>query len=421
MAKLKIIPRDFYLQQLIDCQENGLIKIISGVRRCGKSFLLFELFQRHLLGQGVKKSHIITHRFDDPAEASFSSAEDFFQYIKQKIKDKQTYYLLLDEIQLLPNFEKALNGFLYRKNLDVYVTGSNARFLVSDVITEFRGRSYEIRVFPLSLAEFYTAQKLSWPEAVDAYLNYGGMPQILSFSQEQMKINYLRKLVQETYLRDIIERYKIRNDGELAEVFQVMASNVGGLTNPTRLAHTFSSVKKISLSTSTIERYLQYFENAFLLQKVIRYDIKGKKYINTPAKYYFVDPGLRNACLAFRQTEIPHLLENVVYTDLVRRGYQVDVGLVRVLERTPQATYSRRDAEVDLVASMASKRYYIQVAMVMPTADKITQEKRSLRAINDVFRQIIVMRDQTTMPYQDEDGILMIGLRDFILHPEMWE
>ena len=417
----KRIPRDSYLQQLQKCQENGMIKIISGVRRSGKSYLLFEIFQEYLRQQGIDEAHIITHRFDDPEVRPFKDVYEFFAYLKPKIQDDKTHYILLDEIQFLPDFEKALNGFIYHKNLDVYVTGSNARFLVKDVLTEFRGRSTEIRVFPLSLGEFYAAQKQGWDEAVKEYLIFGGMPQVLTLPDQQMKTDYLRKLVQETYLRDIVERQKIRHEVELAEIFQVIASNIGAMTNPLRLANTIHSAKKLFLSSSTIGKYLDYFEDAFLIKKAIRYNIKGRRYINTPAKYYFVDPGLRNACLEFRQIEETHLLENIIYMDLLRRGYQIDVGLMPVLERTPKNTYVRRDTEVDFVAHKINRRYYMQVAWDISSKEKEDQEKRSLRAIEDGYKRILILRGGVLLPYQDEDGILVIGLEDFILHPEKWE
>ena len=420
MHPLKTIPRDYYLQKLIRAKHNGLIKIVSGVRRCGKSYLLFRLFVQHLREQGVPDDHIITAQLDRRDGKELRDPDAFIAYVRHKVEDQDPYYILIDEVQMMPNFEEVLNELLDEDNLDVYVTGSNARFLTKDVITEFRGRSEDIRLYPLSFSEYFAQQNEGWEKAYRNYAYFGGMPLVVAQETEGEKSGYLVRLFQETYLRDVIERHKIRNSAELEELLSIIASNVGSLTNPARLERVFQSRKNVKLSAQTIEHYIDCLENAFLVRKVLRYDIKGNSYVNTPMKYYFVDPGLRNACLHFRQFEYPHLTENIVYTELVRRGYLVDVGKVQVNEKQSSKTYQRRDVEIDFVANLGSKRYYLQVTTDLPNAEKIYQEKRPFYAVYDNFKKILVLQNGA-INHQDQDGITIVSLEDFLLHPATWE
>ena len=417
---MNIIKRDFYLNQIIDRKHNGLIKIISGIRRCGKSFLLFELFKQHLLDNGVKESHIIATALDGYKQEQYQNPDVYYEYITSQIKDEDMYYILLDEVQLMDKFESVLNGLMRIKNLDIYVTGSNSKFLSSDVVTEFRGRGDEIKVYPLSFSEFYSTKETDFETAWNEYLTFGGMPLILSYNKTEDKVKYLQNLFKETYLKDIIERNKIKNTEELEELFKIVASGIGCLTNPKRLENSFQSLKQVNLSAPAIKQYLDYLENAFIINKVIRYDIKGKKYINTPYKYYFTDTGLRNACLSFRQNEETHLMENVIYNELNRRGFSIDVGNVEIIDKAPDNTYVRKNTEVDFVANLGSKRYYIQSALEMPTEEKKAQEEKSLLGIKDAFKKIIIVKNSIT-PYQDENGITIIGLKDFLLNSNSLE
>ncbi len=417
---MNIIKRDFYLNQIIDRKHNGLIKIISGIRRCGKSFLLFELFKQHLLDNGVKESHIITTALDGYKQEQYQNPDVYYEYITSKIKDEDMYYILLDEVQLMDKFESVLNGLMRIKNLDIYVTGSNSKFLSSDVVTEFRGRGDEIKVYPLSFSEFYSTKETDFETAWNEYLTFGGMPLILSYNKTEDKVKYLQNLFKETYLKDIIERNKIKNTEELEELFKIVASGIGCLTNPKRLENSFQSLKHVNLSAPAIKQYLDYLENAFIINKVIRYDIKGKKYINTPYKYYFTDTGLRNACLSFRQNEETHLMENVIYNELHRRGFSIDVGNVEIIDKASDNTYVRKNTEVDFVANLGSRRYYIQSALEMPTEEKKTQEEKSLLGIKDAFKKIVIVKN-SVIPYQDENGITIIGLKDFLLNSNSLE
>lgn len=417
---MNIIKRDFYLNQIIDRKHNGLIKIISGIRRCGKSFLLFELFKQHLLDNGVKESHIIATALDGYKQEQYQNPDVYYEYITSKIKDEDMYYILLDEVQLMDKFERVLNGLMRIKNLDIYVTGSNSKFLSSDVVTEFRGRGDEIKVYPLSFSEFYSTKETDFETAWNEYLTFGGMPLILSYNKTEDKVKYLQNLFKETYLKDIIERNKIKNTEELEELFKIVASGIGCLTNPKRLENSFQSLKHVNLSAPAIKQYLDYLENAFIINKVIRYDIKGKKYINTPYKYYFTDTGLRNACLSFRQNEETHLMENVIYNELNRRGFSIDVGNVEIIDKAPDNTYVRKNTEVDFVANLGSKRYYIQSALEMPTEEKKAQEEKSLLGIKDAFKKIVIVKN-SVIPYQDENGITIIGLKDFLLNSNSLE
>ena len=417
---MNIIKRDFYLNQIIDRKHNGLIKIISGIRRCGKSFLLFELFKQHLLDNGVDEAHIITTALDGYKQEQFRNPDVYYEYITSQIKDEDMYYILLDEVQLMDKFESVLNGLMRIKNLDIYVTGSNSKFLSSDVVTEFRGRGDEIKVYPLSFSEFYSTKETDFETAWNEYLTFGGMPLILSYNKTEDKVKYLQNLFKETYLKDIIERNKIKNTEELEELFKIVASGIGCLTNPKRLENSFQSLKHINLSAPAIKQYLDYLENAFIINKVIRYDIKGKKYINTPYKYYFTDTGLRNACLSFRQNEETHLMENVIYNELNRRGFSIDVGNVEIIDKASDNTYVRKNTEVDFVANLGSKRYYIQSALEIPTEEKKAQEEKSLLGIKDAFKKIVIVKNSIT-PYQDENGITIIGLKDFLLNSNSLE
>ena len=403
------IKRDAYLNQLIDRKNNGMIKIVSGIRRCGKSYLLSELFRQHLTENGVDGAHIIHIALDTRDDAKFRHPDVCNEYVKSLIKDDKTYYLLLDEVQMMEDFVSVLNGFLQIKNLDVYVTGSNSKFLSSDVVTEFRGRGDEIRVHPLSFAEFYPIYD-DWRKAWRDYTLFGGMPLVLNYQKQEDKIKYLNNLFKETYIKDIVDRNNVKNTEELEELTRILASSVGSLVNPKKLENTFKSIKQVSLTSPTIKQYLDYFQDAFFISKVLRYDIKGKKYINTPFKCYFTDIGLRNACLDFRQTEESHIMENVIYNELKIRGYNVDVGEVNVRNGT--------SAEVDFVASIGNKRYYIQSALAMPTAEKTMQEEKSLLGIRDGFKKIIITNSNLIKPYQDENGITIISLKDFLLNKD---
>ena len=407
------VKREYYLNQLISHKHNGLIKIISGIRRCGKFYLLSELFRKHLLAEGVKKDHIIHIALDDYEKKQYRNPNNCYKYVKSNIKDDNMYYLLLDEVQMMDSFEDVLNGFLHIKNLDVYVTGSNSKFLSSDVVTEFRGRGDEIRVYPFSFAEFYSAVGGDWSDAWREYYTYGGMPLILSKMTDEEKTKYLQDLFKETYIRDIEERNKIKNNDELEELINVIASGIGCLTNPQKLASTFNSVKHIDISLPTIKQYLDYLQDSFIINKVLRYDIKGKKYISTPSKYYFTDIGLRNARLNFRQQEETHIMENIIYNELNIRGYEVDVGEIGILEKNATG-YTEKKVEVDFVASKGSKKYYIQSAFMMPTEEKKAQEERPLLKIADSFKKIIIVKDNIK-PYHDDNGIGFIGLKDFLL------
>lgn len=415
-----VIKRDFYLNQIIARKHNGLIKIISGIRRCGKSYLLFELFKQHLLDNGVDESHIITTALDGYKQEQYRNPDIYYNYVTSRIKDADMYYVLLDEVQLMDKFESVLNGLMRIKNLDIYVTGSNSKFLSSDVVTEFRGRGDEIKVYPLSFSEFYSAVEKDFDTAWVEYLTFGGMPLVLSYARTEDKVKYLQNLFKETYIKDIIDRNKIKNTAELEELVNIIASGIGCLTNPKRLENCFLSMKHVSLSAPVIKQYLDYLQDAFIINKVLRYDIKGKKYINTPYKYYFADTGLRNACLDFRQYEETHLMENVIYNELNIRGFRIDAGNVEVLDKKTDNMYVRKNTEVDFVANMGSKRYYIQSALEMPTTEKKEQEEKSLLGIKDSFKKIIVVKSNI-IPYQDDNGITVIGLKDFLLNSNSLE
>ena len=410
------IKRDFYLNKLIQHKKNGMVKIVTGVRRCGKSYMLFKLFRDHLLSVGVKADHIISIALDDFGNRKLQNPDELYNYVKSKIVDNEDYYILLDEIQLVPEFESVINGFMRIPNADIYVTGSNSKFLSSDIITEFRGRGDEIRVYPLNFSEFYSVYGGDFDKAWIMYCNYGGMPLCLSMETIADKAKYLTNLFETTYLADIINRNNLRGNVEINELTDVLASSIGSLTNPLKLSNTFASTKNVKLSANTISTYLDYLQDAFLVERAIRYDIKGKKYINTPAKYYFVDLGLRNARLSFRQQEYTHIMENVIYNELRLRGYSVDVGVVENVEKE-NGVFVRKKLEVDFVVNLGNRRYYIQSAYNIPSEEKMKQEQASLLSINDAFRKIIIV-NQPIMSGYNEQGILMLSLQDFLMEPE---
>ena len=414
------IKRDFYLQQLVDGKQNGLIKIVTGIRRCGKSFLLFKLFRQYLLDVGVDSDHIIQIALDDIENANLREPLPLYKCIKANMTDEELYYILLDEVQLVPRFEEVLNSLLRIDNADVYVTGSNSKFLSSDIITEFRGRGDEIHFYPLSLSEFCEGTGLSPAEAWKDYYTYGGLPHTLSLGTEKKKIDYLNNLFESVYLIDILERQRIKNKAEFEELVKIIASGIGAPTNPTKLENTFKSVKKINIDSVTISRYLGYMQDAFLIEKAERYDVKGKKYIGSLAKYYFTDIGLRNAILGLRQQEETHIMENIIYNELRRRGCKVDVGMVEQRFVDNDGKWQRKQLEVDFVVNEGNQRYYIQSALALPDEEKRKQEMGSLLRINDSFKKIIIVKDDIK-PWRDENGILTMGLLDFLMNADSLE
>ena len=408
------IQRNFYLQQLIDGRRNGLIKIITGIRRCGKSYLLFTLFYQYLKANGIAEDHIIKIALDDIESADLREPLALYRYIKGQMKDASLYYILLDEVQLVARFEEVLNSLLRIDNADVYVTGSNSRFLSSDIITEFRGRGDEIHLYPLSLSEYCDGTGQRPIEAWKDYYTYGGLPHVLSLETEKKKIDYLANLFESVYLIDILERHRIKNKSEFEELLRIVASGIGAPTNTTKLSNTFKSVKKVNISYNTIDKYLGYMQEAFILEKATRYDIKGKKYIGSLSKYYFTDMGIRNVLLGLRQQEESHIMENVIYNELRRRGCKVDVGMVEQRSIDTSGNWQRKQLEVDFVVNEGSQRYYIQSALALPDEDKRKQEMASLLRINDSFKKIIIVKDDIK-PWTDENGILTIGLIDFLM------
>lgn len=406
---MKEIKREKYLNELIAARENKLIKVITGIRRSGKSYLLEPIFKNYLLDSGVKEDHIIKLDLDLIENKKYRKPMELFNYVMDKIKDKEIYYILLDEIQLVDNFEDVLNSFLKKNNLDVYVTGSNSKFLSNDIITEFRGRSTEIKVYPLSFNEFVELKNkpldVSWKE----YVLYGGLPPVVLQDNEKQKREYLSSLFETTYLKDIIERNDVKRKDVLDSVVNILASSVGSLTNPLNIYKTFTSTGNKDISINTIISYIEYIENAFLIKKVERYDVKGRKYISTPFKYYFTDLGLRNVRLNFRQQEENHLMENIIFNELLIRGYNVDVGVVEVRNSSSRTYY-----EIDFVCNMASNRYYIQSALNIDSLEKNYQESRPLNCVGDNFKKIIVVKDDIN-PWHNDDGILIIGIKDFLL------
>lgn len=408
------IKRDVYLGKLIRKKKNGLIKVVTGVRRCGKSYLLFRLFHDYLLDSGVSEDHIIEIALDDRSNKELRDPDVILKCIKESIKDKGDYYIILDEVQYLDEFEDVLNSLLHIRNADVYVTGSNSKFLSSDVITQFRGRGDEIRVYPLSFSEYMSVYQGSQDDAWDDYFVYGGLPLILTMEEVEDKVEYLNSLFQKVYISDIVERHNVRNKAELDELVDVLASAIGSYTNPNKLVRTFKSVKNKNISDKTIKNYTDYLIDSYLISKAERYDIKGKKYIGKLSKYYFEDVGLRNARLGFRQIEETHLMENIIYNELRVRGYHVDVGMVEHYETKAGGKRGKKQLEVDFVATKGSEKYYIQSAFALSTADKVNQEQRGLLSIPDFFRKIIVVGDNIKVR-RDENGITTIGLRNFLL------
>ena len=408
---MKEIKRDIYLQRLIDRQNNGLIKIITGIRRCGKSYLLDPIYKNYLLEKGVKEDHIIKIDLDERINHSFLNPDVLDEYIRSLIVDKNMYYILLDEIQKVDDFESVLNGFLHIDNVDIYVTGSNSKFLSSDIKTEFRGRGDEVRIFPLTFAEFVSAYEGDRENAWREYITYGGLPRILSQKTAEQKSKYLKNLFDKTYLSDIIERHSIQRVDVLDTLINILASSVGSLTNPKKLSDTFISNSMKDVSINTITTYINYLLDAFLIEKAERYDVKGKQYISTPSKYYFSDIGLRNARLNFRQQEEEHIMENILYNELLFRGYNVDVGVVEIRENN-----MKKQTEVDFVCNQVDRRYYVQSALSLPTREKTLQEERPLMNINDNFKKIIVVKDNIR-PWMTEEGILVIGIQEFLLNP----
>ena len=408
------IKRDKYLNDLINRMHNGMIKVVTGIRRCGKSYLLFNIFKNYLLEQGVPASHIIMIELDQRKNKKYRDPDVILDYIESLIEEDGQYYIMLDEVQMLQEFEEVLNSLLHIRNADVYVTGSNSKFLSKDVITEFRGRGDEIHIYPLTFKEFMEAYDGDMYHGWAEYVVYGGLPLTVTMKTEEQKISYLTNLFKETYLRDIIERYHIEKIQELEDLINILASSIGSLTNPPKLEATFKSVIQSTISLNTIRQYIEYLEDAFIINKANRYNVKGRKYIGTPLKYYFEDVGLRNARLGFRQVEETHLMENVIYNELRSRGYSVDVGMVEKRGVNKDGKEYRSQLEIDFVANLGSKRYYIQSAFSMPTDEKRIQEKASLVNINDSFKKIIIVKDIVNVT-RDEAGITTMSIYDFLL------
>ena len=409
------IKRNRYLNTLISKKHNGLIKVITGMRRCGKSYLLFTLFKEHLLSDGIDEDHIIEIAFDAFENKKYRDPDVLYPYLKEQIKDDAMYYILLDEVQLLGEFESILNSLIRMKNVDVYVTGSNARFLSKDVITEFRGRGDEVHMYPLSFAEFMSVYPGTKQDGWNEYMLYGGIPPVLEFTTPDQKIAFLKSLFEETYISDIVGRHNIRNKAELEELLNILSSAIGSLTNPQKLSATFQTVKKKKISNSTIKRYIDYLCDSFLIDSAIRYDVKGRKYIDTPVKYYFTDMGLRNARLNFRQIEETHSMENIIFNELKMRGFNVDVGVIMQYETNEKGSNIRKQLEIDFVCNQGSKRYYIQSAYAIPDQAKMEQEQRSLMLTGDFFKRMIITKD-TPAPYYNESGVLIMNVYDFLLN-----
>ena len=408
------IARDKYLRDLINRMNNGMIKVVTGIRRSGKSYLLFKLFYEYLLSQGVLESHIIKIELDQRKNRMYRDPDVILDYIETLIEDDKQYYILLDEVQMLNDFEEVLNSLLHISNVDIYVTGSNSKFLSKDVITEFRGRGDEIHVFPLTFKEFMQVYDGDMYRGFADYIVYGGLPLISIMKTETQKVNYLTNLFNETYLKDIIERHHIEKTQELEDLINVLASAIGSLTNPPKIQATFKSSIGSAISINTIRQYIEYLEDAFIISKAQRYNVKGRKYIGTPLKYYFEDIGLRNARLSFRQVEETHLMENIIYNELRYRGYSVDVGVVDKRETNENRKQIRKALEIDFVANLGSQRYYIQSALSMPTPEKQIQEKTSLINVADSFKKIIIVKDVVNVK-RDENGIVTMSIYDFLL------
>ena len=411
------IQRDSYLEQLKIRKDNGMIKIITGIRRCGKSYLLFVLFKKYLLEIGIEQDHIIEIALDGIESEELRDPKKCYNYIKASVKDDRKYYLLLDEVQFMPRFEEVLNSLLRMTNIDVYVTGSNSKFLSNDIVTEFRGRGDEIRLYPLSFAEFYSVYEGEYDDAWNDYMIYGGLPQVAQFRDERQKAEYLKNSFANVYLRDVVERNRIQNVDEIGTLVDVLASAIGAPTNPTKIANTFATERGSSYTNKTISNHIDYLAEAFLISKANRYDIKGRKYIGANLKYYFVDLGLRNARLNFRQQEPTHIMENVVYNELLVRGYNVDVGIVEVMEKNNEGKRIHKQLEVDFVVNQGNQRYYIQVAYDMASEEKQKQEFHSFRNIPDSFKKLVIVNG-TAKPWRNEEGFVIMGMKYFLLNSD---
>lgn len=409
------IKRDKYLSDLINRMHNGMIKVITGVRRSGKSYLLFRIFKKYLISTGVDEAHIIDIELDQRKNRNYRDPDVILDYIESRILSRdENYYILLDEVQMLTEFEEVLNSLLHIENADIYVTGSNSKFLSKDIITEFRGRGDEVHIFPLTFKEFMQVYDGDMYHGWAEYVTYGGLPLTVTMKTEEQKIRYLASLFNETYIKDIVERNKIERIQELNDLINILASAIGSLTNPTKIQATFKSVIQSEISLNTIRQYIEYLKDAFIISEVSRYDVKGRRYIGTPLKYYFEDVGLRNARLGFRQVEETHIMENIIYNELRSRGYQVDVGVVPVRERNRDGSQNRKSLEIDFVANMGSKRYYVQSAFSISDEDKEKQEKSSLASVGDSFKKIVIVKDVIKVA-QDEKGITTMSLYDFLL------
>lgn len=428
------IERNVYLNKLIARKHNGFVKVITGIRRCGKSYLLNTLFYQHLLESGIEDSHIIRFAFDSAQNLMLIGEdlmeieegkrkvdpEKFMTYINDKIVDDGMYYLLFDEVQNLGYFEAVLNGYLRKDNVDVYVTGSNSKFLSSDIITEFAGRGDEVHVLPLSFSEFFSVYDGSKEEAFDDYMVYGGLPSVALMQTEEQKVAYLTTQITNVYLRDIVKRYNLQSDEDIGELLDILASGISTLVNPRKLAGTFKSVKGSTISEVTVAKYIGHMAESFLLSKAKRYDVKGKHYIDTPFKVYFEDIGLRNARLNFRQIEPSHIMENIIYNELRYRGYNVDVGVVEVREKNSEGREQRKQLEIDFIANQGSRRYYIQSAYEIPSKEKLDQETKSFDRANDSFKKIIVV-ERTMKPRRDDKGYVTMGVKEFLLNENSLE
>ena len=409
------IKRDYYLKKLIEAKNDGLIKILIGVHQCGKSYLLNTIFYNYLIEEGVKEDHIIKVALDDTDNEELLNPKNLSKYVKEKIIDKDTYYVILDEIQLVENFEGVLNGLLRITNIDIYVTGSNSKFLSSDIITEFRGRGEDIKIYPLSYYEFMSVYEGDKFDGWIEYITYGGLPLVVSMNTDERKASYLKTQQKNVYINDVIERNDIKNDAELVSLVEIISSSIGSLSNPKKLSDTFKSTAGLNIDPKTISLYLKYLEEAFLIEKTERYDVKGKKYMSTPYKFYFSDLGIRNSFINFRQPEETHIMENVIYLELKRRGYNVDVGVIELKERT-EKEYTYKQLEVDFIANKGNNKIYIQSAFSMPTEEKLNQEERPLLKINDAFKKIIIVKDYIKRT-RNENGIITMSIFDFLLDP----
>ena len=409
------INRDYYLNKVINAENNGLIKIVTGIRRCGKSYLLNHLFYNYLLNKGIKENHIIKIALDSIENKYLRDPLKLYEYIKEKLIDKEKYYIILDEIQIVNDFVEVLNSLLRIENVDVYVTGSNSKFLSSDIVTEFRGRGYEIRMYPLSFAEFMTIYNGTISNGWKQYYTYGGLPVLTQIEDVEGKVNYLAEQKENVYINDVLERNNIKNDEELRILVEIISSNIGSLSNPTKLADTFESTRNIKIGNKTINAYLKYLEEAFIIEKAKKYDIKGKRYIDTPSKYYFTDVGLRNSFVNYRQQEEGHIMENIIYIELRKRGYNVDIGMIET-----RANNEYKQLEVDFVANKGDNKYYIQSTLNMSDENVAEREQRPLLKINDSFKKIIIVKDDI-MRNRNEEGIITMGIYDFLTDPNSLE